>query len=182
LHAIRLHQVAEDCLKLLVIRHAIAVAREEFATTGRADDARPLTKVGRAKMQQGVRGLLRVVPRITLLATSPLVRARQTARIVSAAYADGLDVEETDVLRPDAANSVFLAWARERRDRPLVAVVGHEPHLSSLVSWLLTGDPRPVLQLKKGAACLLEMGATPRRGNASLLWALAPAHLRALGR
>jgi phosphohistidine phosphatase len=168
-------------LKLLVIRHAVADPRAEFAATGRPDDERPLTKAGRAKMQQGARGLLRVVPRIALLATSPLVRARQTARIVSAAY-DGLDVEETDVLRPDAANSAFLAWARERRDRPLVAVVGHEPHLSSLVSWLLTGDPRSILQLKKGAACLLELGATPRRGGALLLWALAPAHLRALGR
>jgi phosphohistidine phosphatase len=166
-------------LQLLIIRHAIAGSREEFGATGQDDDLRPLTHTGRARMRRGARGLRRQAPEIQLLASSPLLRATQTAALVAAAYAN-MPWEEADVLRPDASLPAFVAWLRERREREVVAVVGHEPHLSTLASWLLTGERRPLLQIKKGAACLLDFPSTPRRGAATLHWSLTPAQLRAL--
>jgi phosphohistidine phosphatase len=166
-------------MQLLVIRHAIAESREEFAATGQADDLRPLTRAGRSRMRRGARGLRTQVPEIQLLASSPLARAIQTVELVAAAYAH-MPWEETEVLRPDATFPAFLTWLRRQRDREIVAIVGHEPHLSSLVGWLLTGDRRPLLQLKKGAACLLDFPSAPRRGDATLRWSLTPAQLRAL--
>ena len=64
-------------MQLLVIRHAIAVEREDFARTGKDDRLRPLTDEGRKKMKQGAKGLRQLAPRIDLLATSPLTRAHR---------------------------------------------------------------------------------------------------------
>ena len=62
-------------MDLLVIRHAIAEDREVFAGTGKDDSLRPLTDRGRERMQEGARGLVRLVDRLDVLATSPLTRA-----------------------------------------------------------------------------------------------------------
>src|SRR6478672_122417 len=64
-------QLQGGCMKLLLIRHAIAEEREDFARTGKDDRLRPLTDEGRKKMKQGARGLRRCVPAFDLLAPSP---------------------------------------------------------------------------------------------------------------
>ena len=73
-------------MQVLVVRHAIAEQREEFAPTGKDDSQRPLTHDGRRKMRRGAVGLRAVVPAIDVLATSPLLRAVQTAEILAAVY------------------------------------------------------------------------------------------------
>lgn len=167
-------------MELLVIRHGIAEDKAVFAKTGKSDDLRPLTTEGREKMARGARGLRAIAPEISLLVTSPLVRARETAEIVGAAY--GMTIGETaDVLRPDASFDAFAKWIAGRADRSVVAVTGHEPHLSGLIAWLMCGDESSCVDLKKGAAVLLSFDATPARGGAMLCWALTPKQLRMLG-
>ena len=63
-----------------------------------------------------------------------------------------------------------------------MALVGHEPQLGRLAGWLLARADDPFLELKKAGACLLDLGERPRAGSARLLWMLAPAQLRRLGR
>jgi phosphohistidine phosphatase len=167
-------------MQLLVIRHAAAGEREDWARTGKSDDLRPLTDEGRREMRDATAGLRKVVKQIAVLATSPLVRAVQTADIVAESY-DARRVT-TEVLRPDASFDAFARWAREHRDADgAVAIVGHEPHLSELVSWLLAGSKDSFLDLKKGAACLLDIDGAPGPRTGTLRWALTPKHLRALG-
>ena len=62
-------------MQLLLIRHAIAEDRFEFARSGQSDYYRPLTDRGRARMAKGAAGLRTLVPDIDVLATSPLTRA-----------------------------------------------------------------------------------------------------------
>lgn len=165
---------------LLVIRHAIAEDPDVFARSHRPDSERPLTDEGRKKMRQGARGLREIVPVIDVLAASPLVRAQQTAAIVSEAY-DGIPVVTAPALGPDRPPSEVAAWLSTRREKGTVAVVGHDPMLSVMTGWFMTGDARAVLELKKGAACLVEFAGAPGPATGVLRWALAPAHLRALG-
>jgi len=167
-------------MNILVIRHAIAEDREEFKRTGQPDDLRPLTKEGRQKMKAAARGLKQVVKNIDVLATSPLVRAVQTADIVTAAYG-GLKAVEVDQLKPDEPPQSLLKWLQKCKGDSTIAVVGHEPHLGMFVSWLLTGLQNSFFELKKGGACLLELDESMRPGRARLLWSLPPAQLRALG-
>jgi phosphohistidine phosphatase len=162
-------------MQLVVIRHAIALEREEFAPTGRDDSLRPLTDKGKAKMKRAAAGLRELVPAISVLAASPFTRAQQTARIVAAEYGT-LRVVTTTSLEPDSEFEEFAEWLRTRRG-DVVAVVGHEPHLGTLVTWLMTGIEESRVPLKKGQACLLEFPGTPSRGTARLHWALTASQL-----
>jgi phosphohistidine phosphatase len=164
-------------VRLLIIRHAIAEDRDEFARTGQPDDLRPLTPAGRKKMVRGARGLRRLVPEIDLLAASPLTRAQQTARIVAKAY-EKPRFETTDVLRPDASFTQFISWTRSTGPHETVAVVGHDPHLSTLITWLMTGSDAPGVVLTKGGAALLTFNGAPRRAGGKLEWLLKAKQLR----
>jgi phosphohistidine phosphatase len=168
-------------MDLLVVRHAIAEERDTFARTGKDDAERPLTAEGRKKFEQGVRGLRRLVDSVDLLATSSLVRAVQTVEILQEAYGIG-EAERLDELAPDAEPAALVPWLRKQRRRSLVAIVGHEPHLSRTVEYLLTGGSSEFLELKKGGACLLAMGADPKAGKTELRWLLTAGQLRRLGR
>ena len=165
-------------MELLVVRHAAAEDKDAFARTGQDDDLRPLTPGGQREMQDVARALLELVPEIDALATSPLVRAVQTAEILGQRY----DREPVTVewLRPEAPYEDFATWARAHRGQKVVAIVGHEPHLSGLVSWLIAGGKRSVLDLKKAGACLLEVEGKPSAGSGNLVWLMGPKHLRAL--
>lgn len=165
-------------MKLLLVRHAIAEDREDFARTGKDDRLRPLTDEGRKKMKQAARGLRTLVPEIDLLATSPLTRAAQTGAILDSVYG-GIDVVEIEELSPETTPEAFLRWLRRQKE-DLVAAVGHEPSLSQILGWLLTGTDRKLFAFRKGGACLLELGDEPAGGTATLLWALTPGQLRTL--
>lgn len=162
-------------MQLLVVRHGIAVEADAAA-----DDAlRELTPDGRKKMERAAKGMRRRMDAPGLLAASPLVRAQQTAAIIAAAFG-GPEVTTIDELIPSQPPAALGRWLGKLKVHDLVAVVGHEPHLSAVVSWLLTGYDRSVLHLRKGAACLLECADGVGPGRATLLWFLRSSHLRAL--
>ena len=165
-------------MKLLIIRHGPAGDSDAWAGEGRDDRLRPLTPEGKKEMREAVAGLARLVSKIDLLASSPLVRALQTAEIVAAQYQ--ARVVTLDSLAPDRDSEEVVQWLRERRSIPTIALVGHEPHLSTLVGYLLAGKQVSFLDLKKGGACLLDLGETPTPGHGILKWLLRPRELRRL--
>ena len=165
-------------MRLLVIRHAIAGDREAFAATGRDDASRPLTNGGKRKMRRAARGLRCLVPRIDALVASPLVRAQETAEIVRDVYA--MDrVDTAAELEPERALDEVTAGLARFEDE-VVAIVGHEPQLSRLITYLLAGVDRSGVQLKKGGACLLEFDDRPHANAGELLWLVRPSILRDL--
>jgi phosphohistidine phosphatase len=167
-------------VRLLFVRHAIAEDREAFARSHRDDAQRPLTPEGRRKMERGAAGLVELVPELDLLAASPLKRAVETAEIIAKAYG-GLPVERVPELAPGVGVDRFIGWLAGQHARSAVAVVGHEPDLSQLVCAFLSGANGPFLELRKGAACLLEFPGPVGRGAATLDWFLGPKHLRRIG-
>jgi len=165
-------------MRLLVIRHAIAGDRDAFAASGQDDSLRPVTAAGAKKMQRAARGLRWLVPSIDLLAASSLTRAAETAEIVRAEY--GLDcVVTVSELAPDQRVEEVARWLATTSD-DVVAIVGHEPQLGRLVGFLTGAGDRTAVELKKGAACLLEVPSGAARGSARLLWAAPPRVLRRL--
>jgi len=161
---------------LLVIRHAIAEDREAWAQTGAPDELRPLTKRGRRRMRRNARGLVELIGKLDFLASSPLVRAMQTAEIVADAFAK-LEISDLPALSPGSRPEDVAAWIGSPAGaQSTVAVVGHEPGLGELVSWLLAGGGA-FMPLRKGGACLLEL-ASVGPASAKLLWSLTPTQLR----
>ena len=167
-------------MKLILVRHAIAEEQDEFARTEQPDDLRPLTDAGRSRMKRAARGLQQVADQLDLIATSPLTRAVQTAEILGKAYAK-VPVVVAESLAPHRHFDEFLTWLGQLDDVGTIAAIGHEPHMSSLAAWLLTGNGVSFFEMKKGSAMLLDFDADLRPGGAKLRWFLTPAQLRALG-
>ena len=166
-------------MQLVLVRHADAGDKEEWAESGKPDDERPLSPKGKRQMKAAVAGLVTLVEGCDLLVTSPLVRAEQTARIVATAY-EGVEAEETDTLKPDTHPEAFEAWLRRRQGGDVVIAVGHEPHLGELATWMMTGQIQSRIQFKKGGAALLEVGKDFKHGEATLRWLMGPKDLAAL--
>jgi phosphohistidine phosphatase len=166
-------------MKLLIIRHGPAGDRAEWEAEGRDDRLRPLTSQGKKEMRRVAEGLATLVPRIDVLATSPLVRAVQTAEIVASQY--DCDTVTVEVLAPGNDPEKVVGWLRGQRG-DTVAVVGHEPDLSSVACYLLTGKPSSFLTLKKCGTCLLELSDPPGPGQVTLEWLLIPRVLKQLAK
>lgn len=169
-------------MRLLVIRHAPAEDRAEFAKTGLEDSERPLTKAGERKMRNAACGIRSLVPALDMLATSPYARAARTAQLVADAY-DGIAPQPVRSLVPGGSRHELLRWLREEANpAATVAVVGHEPDVSELVAWLTTGTPEAWMTFAKGGACLLEWDGRPpaRPGSAQLAWYLRRSQLARL--
>jgi phosphohistidine phosphatase len=165
-------------MQLLIVRHAIAQNRLLHAATNTSDDLRPLTPKGRRRMNEVARGLRRLVPEVEMLATSPLVRAVQTAEILAEEFGGPAPVQ-MPILAAGSRPTDIVRWLTSC-DVALLMLVGHEPDLSQLIGWLTNGTADSFVNLKKGAACLLECSSPPKAGACRLQWLLTPRQLRIL--
>ena len=164
-------------MNLYILRHGLAAERDSAKYPD--DRLRPLTRKGIAKMRREAAGMNALNIRPDLIITSPLLRAVQTADIVRSELAAPPQLKQSQALTPSADPALLLQEiAASHSAIAGVMAVGHEPHLSSLVSAALTGRPTALIRLKKGALCNLKIYPS---GRARLLWALTPAQLTALG-
>lgn len=166
-------------MKLLIVRHGPAGDSAAWEAEGRDDRLRPLTPQGKKQMRRAAAGLANLVQEVSVLATSPLVRAVQTAEIVADEY--GCEIVPVEALAPGHDPEEVVGWLREQQPDLTLGLVGHEPHLSTLVGYLLTGKRASFINLKKGGACLLEMTPPLQVGRGAMAWLLTPSTLRRLG-
>jgi phosphohistidine phosphatase len=164
-------------VNVLVIRHGPAGNPEAWKAEGRDDRLRPLSPDGKKDMREAAHGLATLQPQVNVVASSPLVRAVQTAEIVASEY--DCEVVTVDALTPDEDPAKTLEWLREQAAET-VALVGHEPQLSTLISYMLAGKRTAFIELKKGGACLLE-AASISPGSSILKWLLTRRELIRLG-
>jgi phosphohistidine phosphatase len=161
---------------LYLLRHAIAVPR---GTTAYPNDDRPLTKEGIDKMMKGAKGMSRVIEEVDMILTSPLSRAKETARIAADVLRAKDKVDVCQELAPGSSVKDLLAYLAKHKNLSHVLLVGHEPDLGYLASSLL-GSTSSIIEFKKGALCCLEVPQLPTRRPATLLWHLTPKQLRQL--
>lgn len=161
--------------ELLIIRHAIA----EEHRPGTVDASRELTEKGRDKMVRAARGLHRLLPGIDRIFTSPLIRAAQTAAILSKRYPTS-QTESLPLLAPGSECRELIYFLQRLSERR-VALVGHEPGLSHLITRLLCADEGSGLTLKKGGMALLRFPDLVEQGEGVLDWLLTPKQLRLIG-
>ncbi|MFP4273105.1 MAG: phosphohistidine phosphatase SixA, partial [Halothiobacillaceae bacterium] len=166
-------------MDLLIIRHAPAEDREEFAETGQPDTERPLTERGISRMKAAGRGLTTLALPVERMVSSPLLRARQTADILTTALElKGYDIH--DALAPGVGAQAVEKWLKREPEVECMALVGHEPDLGELVSQLLCGTAGAQIRFKKGGALMLRFDQQIEAGKGRLVWSLPPAVLRSL--
>lgn len=163
---------------LYLVRHAIAFDHDPVAWPD--DRERPLTQQGEKKFRRAARGLSELVPRVDVVLSSPLIRAWQTAEILQqrAGWPEAL---KFDPLEPGTPPGEAVEALQPHASAQTVALVGHEPSLHELASYLLSGDPNTVrLTMKKGGVACLSTADGIQAGAASLEWVVQPRVLRSL--
>jgi phosphohistidine phosphatase len=162
-------------MELLIIRHAIALERDRHRW---ADDAaRPLSPSGVRRSRKAAAGLKELCNVPDRLLTSPLIRARETAKILTE-VADWPRAEIAPELKPgEGAAAVLTLLAKDRSQR--IAIVGHQPDLSALLAACLLKDSGTVpIEMKKNAVACLSFNGRARVGGAALKWLATPRMLR----
>jgi phosphohistidine phosphatase len=166
-------------MRLLFVRHGLAEDRDTAESGGTPDEYRALTAEGQKRLKKVAKALRANLEDLSLIATSPLLRAVQTAEILATEF-DNPPLVETETLRPGSAPSTLLDWLREQGNGNAIALVGHEPDLGLWISWACAGVRDSFVPLRKGGACLVEFDEELRPGSAVLQWVLTPKQLRRL--
>ena len=159
-------------MDLILIRHAEAFERD--ATRWPDDRERPLTPRGVKRFRGMARTLGMVLPEGSLVWTSGLKRAMQTAVIL----AGEAQVESPAVCRPLEPDGSIAALARRiisRRDASGIVLVGHEPDLGRIAAYWLLGHANGTrIGFKKGGAACIRFDTSIRPGHGMLIWLLTP--------
>jgi phosphohistidine phosphatase len=167
-------------MNLYILRHAVAVEREEWKGS---DEARPLTPEGRSRMEDIVAGMKLLVPKFDLILSSPLVRAWQSALVVAKAYGikDSKKLRDTAALIPTSRFEPLFAEL-EKCSEKRVLLVGHQPHLGDLIAYLLADGFARSVPLKKGSLACIEIDPASPRSSCALQWLLTPRQLKLLSK
>ena len=141
--------------RLSIIRHAWA---EDLSPDG--DDAsRRLTRKGQRRFARFVDRLVKGGLGIDVIATSPLVRARETAEILAARIGGHPRIAEVAALAPGSDWRSLVDWTIGC-DASRVAWVGHAPCVGRLVA-LSIGDGAAMIRMPKGAVASIRLDDGP---------------------
>lgn len=156
-------------MKLYLIRHADAVPLE--LVTG-DDAARPLTEAGIAQAKGLASALSRHGIALDAVATSPLLRATQTAEALMPLVINGATPVQLEWLAPGCRRRK-LAKAIQALELQSLALVGHMPDLSDFAAWLI-GSRKAHIDFAKAAVAHIVCEDGPEKGGGVLHWLLPP--------
>jgi phosphohistidine phosphatase len=160
-------------MNLFILRHGLAV---EPGSARFANDAdRPLTPKGERKVRKIAQAMRAMKLSFTIILSSPYVRARQTAEIVAGVLKMPKRLRFTELLTPSGSVADLVDLLNDHKPRVEdVLLVGHEPHLSEMISLLVSGESESILVLKKGGLCKLSAETLEPDRCAALEWLLTP--------
>lgn len=127
-------------MDLILWRHAEALEMREIDN----DLDRALTPKGERQAQRMADWLNQRLAHSTRILASPALRCQQTAKAL------GKKFKTLNELAPDANGEALLKAARWPDASEPVLIVGHQPTLGFVASYLLSSQPQP-WTIKKGA-------------------------------
>ena len=157
-------------MRLYLVRHGLAL-------TGDENPDRPLSEQGQKDVKRMASFLGRAGVRVSRVIHSEILRAQQTAMHLSAVIGPGRIVEEMRDIKPssrlDSLVEAASGWT---------LVVGHDPFMSRITSFLTSGDVNAgVIAFDPGAVVCLERDPiiTDKGGHWTILWHMSPVLLSA---
>lgn len=154
-------------MELYFLRHGTAVDADDW---DEGDATRPLTSDGRKDMEREAKAIGKLGLKIECIITSPLTRARETAKIV----AERLDLLDCFIEDERLAGNFDLAslaqLLHDSGKKESIMIVGHEPGLSSTIGQLIGGG---TVELKKGGLARVHI-EDPQTPRGELMWLVPP--------
>ncbi|MBN2293994.1 MAG: histidine phosphatase family protein [Pirellulales bacterium] len=160
-------------MDLYIVRHAWA---GHYGDPQWPDDfERPLSSAGKERFAEFAEKLAGRGFLPQLVATSPLVRCRQTAElVVDAVEKAGQQrprLVEVEALVPGGDFDELIEWSKERaKEFDSMAWVGHAPGVGRMTAALIGG--RGEIRFAKGAVAAVRFPLAPEQGNGELRWLL----------
>jgi phosphohistidine phosphatase len=152
-------------MELYIARHAWAGHYGDVSPSN--DSQRPLEPGGAERYTQVVQALAERGFAPTAIATSPYVRCRQTAELISLHTPHHPPVEELDALAPGSDFASLCRWSQER-DSTSICWVGHMPDVAQLTS-LVIGKLANV-RFAKGTIAAMRLFAPVGANSGDLHW------------
>lgn len=162
-------------MEIYILRHGKA---ERIGFGVKSDAKRRLTAAGGEEMRVIADGIRNLKVSFDYVVSSPLVRAKETADIVTRRL-HGQDVGVTlwDELKPEAnvmdAHRLLVKLPSDTK----ILLVGHAPHLAQLISSIISRTDAAVI-LKKGGLAILDGNAHHMRIAGSLRSLFTPKQLK----
>ena len=152
---------------IFIARHAWA---HEFGDPRWPDDSqRELEFDGAERYIQVVEAMAERGFEPVLVATSPYVRCRQTADLISRHTVHDPEVVELAALEPGSDFTALVDWSREIAIDKDICWVGHAPDVGNLAA-ALVGDPRADIRFAKGAIAAIRYNGDVGPGCGELYW------------
>lgn len=154
-------------MQVYLLRHGIA----QKDGAGISDAERALTQDGRRKLRQVLKAASEAQVKPTLILSSPLKRAMQTADFASSVLDYKDEIVRSKALLP--GSSVEQVWGeiRTHKDEPALMLVGHNPQFAELSGYLL-GSYEMQVDFKKGALLRIDFEEFRAHPKGTLRWYL----------
>ena len=155
-------------MEIYLLRHGIA----DEPRSGLADADRALTGPGRQKLRRVLERAKSAEVSPSLILSSPLRRALETAQLASELL--GCDkIVTTESLAPSSApEQVWQEISKHAREQSIL-LAGHEPLFGMTVAYLLACAPLRI-DFKKAALVRIEMDKVTKAPHGILKWMLTP--------
>jgi phosphohistidine phosphatase len=156
-------------MELYLFRHGIA----EDAPPGRADSSRALTDAGRERSAAVVKMAREAAVTPSLIASSPYLRAVQTAEVAAKEFGYAGDLVRLPSLVPHGTPDAVWSDIRDLRDEAAVLLAGHEPLMGHLAAYLLNA-PSLMVDMKKSAMLRIDVATLGTAPRGVLQWMIVP--------
>jgi phosphohistidine phosphatase len=156
-------------MRLILVRHAEAVNVGQNGV--QTDFDRHLTAHGHATALALADRLAAMGLRVDAVASSPLVRARQTAEPLLQLAEGATELILCDELVPDVGKPKKVAKSLNDIGARTVVAVSHLPDVSAFANWLVGGGG---LQFDKGTVAMIETNGPLDKDAGWLVWLMSP--------
>jgi phosphohistidine phosphatase len=162
-------------MRLYLLRHASA------ADNAPSDAERKLTKEGEEESRIAGAALAEFGVKPTRIFSSPLVRARQTARIAAKALKFAEDIVTLDELLNDSSMRELLKALKSSGVTGDVLLVGHAPSVSEHLAALIGANDSGGFPFGKGSIACIELEQL-QAGSGQLRWFMRQKQLRLIAK
>ncbi|MGI9565478.1 MAG: phosphohistidine phosphatase SixA [Nitrosopumilus sp.] len=165
-------------MELYLLRHGKA---EERLYNIRSDSKRKLTEAGKKEMEFVAKGIRNLDIDFDFIISSPLVRAKQTAEITLEYVNNKKPLTIWNELKPEMDVEKTIKKLTAINPSSSVLLIGHEPHLTTLISNVISSNsPSVNISLKKGGLVHIKTSQEKSKILGSLRSILTPKQLKKL--
>lgn len=156
-------------MNLYVVRHAEALPVGGMITR---DGDRHLSPRGEEDAELMGKALAHLDQNVDIVVTSPLTRAIETGEIMGKELSDHPTMHVSEHLAPGFSNLALFRELLALSAGSNIVAIGHQPDMSSFVSYLITGSDEAAVAMSAGAIARLVLDGTNAHGH--LAWLLTP--------